>query len=62
MDKELAVKQLLMIHCDGCNGKVFGCRGCTKEVDIRDIVYQLDLNIKEIKEVVEEEVPKKKKK
>ena len=50
MNKEVALKRLLLLHCDGCNGAIFNCNGCTKEDDIKEILDTTDEEIKEAQE------------
>lgn len=32
-------QNLLKLHCKGCHGKTFGCKGCTKEQEINNILF-----------------------
>lgn len=32
-------KKLLELHCKNCHGKTFGCKGCTKEQEINNILF-----------------------
>ena len=51
MKIDKVVKELLEIHCIGCNGKVFGCRGCDIERNIHDVIKS-NLKEEESKKVV----------
>lgn len=38
MKKEDRVELLLQLHCKGCEGTLWGCRGCTIKEDIIEIM------------------------
>lgn len=38
MKKEDRIKELLLLHCKGCSGTLWGCNGCDKEQKITEIM------------------------
>jgi hypothetical protein len=32
------IDKLLKLHCKGCGGGIFGCKGCTKKEQITKII------------------------
>lgn len=56
MKKQKAIKELLNLHCIGCNGKIFGCKGCNIENNISNIVNSIKEEVKQTKKTVEKKV------